>query len=120
MPYEDHAYERTIVAELQRFLLETFAKTEFPPKRALMCEEVATARSQVPQSAIMQVFQKLCIWEGTQRKEMDKYQFVKVDDDKKLAFLTDPGPVRGDAAEATSQEQHIEQKNATTEKTDDA
>jgi hypothetical protein len=94
--YRDHAYKRTIVQQLQRLMLDNYIASDSPPKETLICEELPRHESEVPQEALMSVFNDLQLWENDQRTKMSAYKWRK--DDEPLPFM------RGDPAKPPSAE----------------
>lgn len=77
MSYHDHAYERSVIAWLQRLMLERVIAAETPPKEAVVCEEVFHAEREVPQEVLLRVLGKLGQWENHERTQMNNYRWVK-------------------------------------------
>lgn len=77
--YRDLAYERTIVAELQRYLLETYIAVDGPAKKSIVCEEVFRAEGEVTQDALLELLDRLREWENRIRDRMSAYGWRKAD-----------------------------------------
>ena len=75
--YKDHAYERTIVQQLQRVMLDRYISSDSPPKEGLICEEVFRSESDIPQDALLKVFEKLQLWENDQRAKMNSFKWTQ-------------------------------------------
>jgi hypothetical protein len=50
--YREHAYARTILKELERYLFDRFISVDTPAKGRLVCEEVFYADREVTQEAL--------------------------------------------------------------------
>ena len=85
--FKAHAYERAVVQELQRYLLDRFVAADTPAKASLTCEELPVAESQVPQECFMQVFHRLTEWDSHHRTAMNRFQFVETSPADALPFL---------------------------------
>lgn len=90
--YKEHAYERTIVQQMQRILLDRYVVSDSPPKETLVCEEVFRSESEIPQDALMKVFEKLQLWENDARTKMNAFKWRK--EDGPLPFLKDKDPTK--------------------------
>jgi hypothetical protein len=96
--YRDHAYKRTIVQQMQRILLDRYIASDSPPKETLLCEEVFRSESEVPQGALMEVFEDLQRWENDQRTKMNAFKWRR--EDGPLPFLKDKDATQPPSAEA--------------------
>jgi hypothetical protein len=94
--YRNSAYERTIVADVQRYLLDKYIQTEVPPRATLVCEEVFPHESRVPQEALLRVLHKLVKWENRKRAQMDEFRFVHSSENDELDFINDTPRQAGD------------------------
>jgi hypothetical protein len=56
--YDRHAYRRTILSDIQKYVLENFIDSDTPRKKDLVCEEVFFANSNVPQEAFLEVMER--------------------------------------------------------------
>lgn len=83
--YKSAAYERTFAATLQRYVLDTFLKSDSAPKEAMICEEVFVNESEVPQEFLQLFFEKLVIWENDARTRMSEFKWTR--DQPTLPFL---------------------------------
>lgn len=109
MSYHDHAYERSVVAWLQRLMLDRVIQSESPPKEAIVCEEVFHAEREVPQEVLLRVFNKLGMWEGHERTQMNNYRWVKEEPPPFMkqqppAAPGAPAPTEAPAPEAQAQQ----------------
>jgi hypothetical protein len=87
--YRNSAYERTVVADIQRYLLDKYIQTEVPPRATLVCEEVFPHESRVPQEALVRVLHKLVQWENHKRAQMEEYRFVHSSENGEMDFMND-------------------------------
>jgi len=76
--FRDHAYDRTIIATLQRVMLDRYIQSDTPPKESIVCEEVPRGESEIPQDALMRIFTKLQLWENDERQKMNEFRMVRV------------------------------------------
>lgn len=83
--YRGLAQKRTVVAQLQRLLLDKYIASDTPPKERLICEEVFVQESEVGQDILMDVFEDLQTWENDLRQRMNEFKWRR--EGKKLPFL---------------------------------
>lgn len=83
--YRVIAQRRTVVAQLQRILLDRYIESDTPPKEKLVCEEVFVNESEVTQNVLMDIFDDLQTWENDLRRQMNEFKWRK--SDTKLPFL---------------------------------
>lgn len=102
--YKDYAQERTVVAGLQRYLLDKFIESDSQQKEGMVCEEVFVSESAVTQETFLRVFEKLQLWENNQRQQMSKFRWKE--EDGKLPF-EDPNqpPPPKDVRDAAAEEE---------------
>jgi hypothetical protein len=76
--YARHAYTRTILAELQRYLADRYmVLSDAPPIDRLVCEEVFYAEHVVPQDAFHDVLELLQRLENAERQQMQEYRLER-------------------------------------------
>lgn len=75
--YIRQAYLRTILSELQKYLLDKFISMDGSPKETLLCEDVLYKHREVTQDALLDVLDKLVELEGTAKAQMAGYEFRK-------------------------------------------
>lgn len=85
--YHDHAYDRAILAELQRHLSDRFIASETPAKDSLTCPEVFYHEAEVPQDAFVRIQAHLQRWEALVRDKMRQYEWRRKGDDDPMPFL---------------------------------
>jgi hypothetical protein len=91
--YTRHAHRRTVLAELQRVLLQRFiSKGGDEPKERLLCEEVFFADKEVTQEALMEIMEELQRREADERIQMTQYEFRRRDVTTKPAKASKEGP----------------------------
>lgn len=69
--YRDHAYERSIVATLQRILLDRFIRSDSDAKEQIVCEDMPRGESLVPQEHLVKALNRLQSWENHVRQKMN-------------------------------------------------
>jgi hypothetical protein len=79
--YKVKAYERTILAEVRRYLIDTFIPYAPDEQKAwLICEDVAHKDRVVPVDALIDVVTLIQEREDLIEREMNKYQFRRNSD----------------------------------------
>ena len=100
------SHRRTVFAQLQRYLLQTFiGKGSDPPKEELTCEEVFYADRLVSQEALLEVLDSLSRQEADEHSQMAQYELRRrhvqpsspksSDEEPKKEEVRDPEPPPG-------------------------
>jgi hypothetical protein len=71
--YKRHAYARTILADLRRYLVERYTPATGSIKATLTCEEVFYADRFVPQEALQEMVQRLKRMEDQEQATMSEF-----------------------------------------------
>lgn len=102
--YRNHAYERCIVEELQRILIDRFVASDAPPRQTLVCEEAIRSESDVPQEAFLRVLEKLQVWENHERSKMSQYHWRREEPQPPYVTptVTSPHAKKNETTPATS------------------
>src|ERR1700722_15379562 len=92
--YIRFAQRRTVLARLQRFVLDELTATDGAQAREIVsCEEVFGSDAPIPQDVVLEIYGDLQKWEAQERGKMNEYSFVHTPAADTLAFLK-PTPTK--------------------------
>ena len=91
--FNKHAYRRTIIATLQRVMLDRFIQSDSSTKNMeqMICEEVPRSESVVPQQALIDFFNELQLEENEERQLLGSFQMT----DQKRSLFKNTGVTNG-------------------------